>query len=62
MVEYLVLFVLTNALNEISHYRVGKFAFSYTCTVHAPLGVSIALDRACIVECKFTQCVVACFQ
>ena len=39
------------------HYRVGKLAFSFPCTVHAPLGVSMALDRAWIVKCKFTQCV-----
>jgi len=38
-------------------YRVGKLAFSYTCTVRAPLGVSMALDRACKVKRKFTQCV-----
>ena len=39
-------------------YRVGKFAFSFPCTVRAPLGVSMALDRAWIVKRKFTQCVV----
>ena len=35
----------------LSHYcaELGKLAFSYTCTVRAPLGVSMALDRACIV-------------
>ena len=41
-----------------NYYRVGKIAFSYRCTVRAPLGVSMALDRACIVKRKFTQCVV----
>ena len=39
-------------------YRVGKFAFSFPCMVRAPLGVSMALDRAWIVKRKFTQCVV----
>ena len=41
-----------------SPYRVSKLVFSYPCTVRPPLGVSMALDRACIVKCKFTQCVV----
>jgi len=43
--------------NDSVGYRVGKLAFSYTCTVRAPLGVSMALDRACKVKRKFTQCV-----
>ena len=38
-------------------YRVGKLAFSHTCTVRAPQGVSMALDCACKVKRKFTQCV-----
>ena len=37
-------------------YRVGRLAFSYTCTAHVPLGDSMALNHACIVECKFTPC------
>ena len=40
-------------------YRVGKLAFSFPCTVRAPVGVSTALDRACIVKRKFTQSVEA---
>ena len=41
----------------IAHYRVGKFAFFFMCTVHAPLEVSIAHGRACIFKRKFSQCV-----
>ena len=34
---------------------MGKLTLSYTCTVRAPLGVSMALDRASIVNRKFTN-------
>ena len=44
-------------VNESSLYPVGKLVFSYTCTVRAPVGVSIALDQAFIDKRKFTQCV-----
>ena len=46
------------AIFDPEYYTLGKFAFSFPCTVHAPLGVSMALDRAWIVKRKFTQCVV----
>ena len=39
-------------------YRVGKLTFSYACTVCALLRVSMALNRAWIVKCELTQCVV----
>ena len=45
-----------------SPYRVSKLVFSYPCTVRPPLGVSMALDRACIVKRKFTQCVVTTYE
>ena len=38
---------------------MGRLAFSYTCKVGAPLGVSMALDHACIAKRKFTQCIVS---
>ena len=39
---------------DVIIYRVGNFAFSFTCTVCLPLGVSMALNRACVVKRKFT--------
>ena len=43
----------------MSPFRLGKLAFSYTCSVRAPLGVSMALGHACMIKPDFTQCVLS---